>query len=118
MSGDAPARRPVRRSQAVNPTGRHAFFEAPPTAAPDTLRAGRADRDGRSALFSSGPRETGTVLVDCSGCGARRRISLAEVTVRLLTFSAYLPLVRRDHPHRMRCPECNQRTWCRIGWND
>lgn len=110
----APAR--PRRS-ALDPTGKRALFETPVVAAPDTLRPG-GDRIGRAALFSTGEHVPGTVVVECSGCDSRTRISLGDLLVRLASFSMYLPLLRREHPHRMRCPGCDRTAWCRIGWGE
>lgn len=110
MSGQ---RRAPRRG--LDPTGKRALFEAPVSAAPDTLRSGEAKR-GRDALFSTGPPAPGTVLVECSACSARSRVTLGDVAVRLVSFSLFLPLLRPAHPHRIRCPECRKMAWCRIGW--
>lgn len=103
----------LRRS--LDPQGKRALFEAPVEAPPDILRAG-PEREGREALYSTGPRRAGTVLIDCSGCRARARTHLADVGLRLLTLSAWVP--GRRHSHWMRCPSCGHRTWCRIGWTD
>ncbi len=100
----------------LDPTGKRALFEAPVAAAPDALVPGRT-RDGKSALFSTGPPRTGTVLIDCSSCRARSRISLGDLGVRMLKLSAFVP-TRRTHPHWLMCPTCGRRTWCRIGWNE
>ncbi len=101
--------------RSLDPQGKRALFETPPSAAPDMLRAGPR-RSGRDALFSTGERRTGTVIVDCSECGVRSRVSLADLGVRLVTISAFVP--GRKHPHWMRCPSCEHRRWCRIGWNE
>lgn len=98
-----------------DPTGKRALFEAPVSAAPDSLAPGRA-REGREALFSVGPPRVGTAVVECEACGGRIRVSLADLGVRLAMVSAWLPI--RRHAHWMRCPSCEQRTWCRIGWRE
>lgn len=105
----------TKRRRSIDPQGKRALFEAPVAAAPDTLRAGR-ERHGREALFSNGPRQFGTAIVDCSACKVRSRTSLADIGLRLLTISAWLP--GRSHSHWMRCPACGHRTWCSVGWND
>ncbi len=99
-----------------DPTGKRALFESPVQAPPET-RLGGASREGRDALFSSDRRTPGTVVIECERCSARSRVGLAELGIRLLTGSAWLP-GRGSRPHWMRCPSCNRRTWCRIGWTD
>ena len=108
-------RQAQKRRHSLDPLGKRALFEAPVAAAPDTLRAGR-ERQGREALFSTGPRQFGTVVVDCSACKVRSRTSLADIGLRLFTGSAWLP--GREYSHWMRCPTCGHRTWCSVGWND
>lgn len=111
-SGAASGRRTTRR---VDPAGRHALFSAPVQAAPDQLGPGN-QKEGRAALFSTGPRQVGTVIVECSSCGTRTRSTLVDLGVRLLSISAWLP--GRRHSHWMRCPGCDRHTWCRIGWTE
>jgi hypothetical protein len=99
----------------IDPTGKHALFSAPPAAARDQLGPGNA-KDGRQAFFSTGPRQTGTVVVKCSACHTRTRVTLLDLGVRLVSISAWIP--RRRYSHWMRCPSCHQHNWCDIGWND
>jgi len=98
----------------LDPTGKHALFETPVQAPPDHLHGGV--RDGRHALYSAAARRPGTVIVDCSECGARSRESLLELGLGFLPFTAWLP--GRRHGHLMRCPSCGGRHWCRIGWTE
>ena len=97
----------------IDPTGKRALFEAPVTAAPDHLRP-RVPREGRNAMFSTGPREPGTVLVECASCSARSRIPLTDLGMRVLTGSLLLPGVARGW--FVRCPACNRRTWCSVAF--
>jgi hypothetical protein len=103
------------RRRSLDPQGRRALFETPVSAAADTVRSG-APRDGRAALFSSGPRQRGTVVVTCSACQARSRINLTDLGLRFLTGTVWLPGKREGH--WMRCPSCERRTWCAVGWQD
>lgn len=96
----------------LDPTGKRALFEAPVQAPDDRLSA--AAPEGRAALFSGGSARPGTVVVDCSGCGVRSRVSLLDVGLRLAQLSVWLP--GRSHNRRMRCPSCDRREWCRIDW--
>lgn len=112
-----PKRQPPapNRRRSLDPQGKRALFETPVAAAPDLLRPG-VEREGRESLFSTGPRQLGTVLVDCSSCRVRTRASLADIGLRLLSASAWFP--GRAHSHWIRCPACERRTWCSVGWND
>ena len=84
-----------------------------PAAARDSIRSGRP-AEGKEALYSTGPRQVGTVVVRCSACEARTRINLTDLSMRFVTVTVWLPI--RKHSHWMRCPACGQRTWCHIGW--
>ena len=97
----------------LDPTGKRALFEAPVSAAPDQLSSGR-HAEGKEALFSTGPRRPGTVLVECSTCKSRSRISLIDLGMRL-ALSVWNPL--RKHSRWMQCPSCNRREWCRVDLN-
>jgi len=106
------ARRAARR---VDPSGKQALFSSPVRAAPDQLATGN-QKSGKAALYSTGPRQTGTVIIECSACGTRSRSSLLDLGIRLASISAWLP--GRRHSHWMRCPGCDGHTWCRIGWTE
>jgi hypothetical protein len=99
----------------LDPQGKQALFDAPVQAPPDQLSGG-ARSEGRHALYSTGPRQAGTVVVECRSCDVRSRTSLVTLGLRFLPFTAWLPA--RRHAHFMRCPACGQMTWCRIGWTD
>jgi hypothetical protein len=108
-------RKAAGRRRSLDPQGRRALFETPVSAARDTIRSG-TPRDGKDALYSSGPRQAGTVVVTCSSCAARSRINLTDLGLRWLTGSIWIP--GRRNGHWMRCPSCAERTWCAIGWQD
>ena len=107
------AGRPTNRRRSLDPEGRRALFETPVGAARDTIRSG-VSSEGKEALYSSGPRRAGTVVVSCSGCQARTRVNLTDLGLRWLTGTVWIP-GRRDG-HWMRCPSCHRRTWCSIAW--
>lgn len=71
--------------------------------------------EGRQALFSAAPRRKGTVVVECSTCDARSPMPLAALGIRLVP-SLWLPVPGREFTRLMRCPACNQATWCKIHW--
>ena len=97
----------------LDPQGKRALFETPPSAPADALRPG-GQRSGHDALFSTGPRQRGTVVIECSHCLSRSRSSLVDLGVRVVSLSAWVP--GRHYPHWLRCPACDRRSWCRIAW--
>lgn len=98
--------------------GKRALFEAPPIEIDDTLRDDplihRHEVTGHEALYSAGPRESGTAVITCSACRVRSRISLVETVVRILAISAWVP--GRSYSRWMQCPSCQRRSWCRVEW--
>jgi hypothetical protein len=106
---------PLRRERAADPLGKQALFDAPVRPAGDAPRRERRG-DGKQALYSTGERQVGTVIVECGTCEVRTRTSMISLGVRMLPLTAWLPA--RRHPHLMRCPACGSMTWCRIGWNE
>lgn len=96
-----------------DPTGKRALFSEP--GPQDRLGPGPLN-EGRAALFSTSPRRPGTVVLECSDCKVRSRVSLADLATRFATGSAWWPLGR--YPHWVRCPACRGRKWCRIGWGE
>jgi hypothetical protein len=112
----------------ADPTGKRALFSATTGQRPEdpaaedsasellpsgTARPG-APTEGRAALFSTPGRSGGTVVVECSDCKVRSRVSLVNLAVQLSKVSVWLPFGRNQH--WMLCPACGQRRWCRIGW--
>ena len=92
--------------------GRKALFELPAQDAEEAQAiASPPGSEGRSAMFSSDRRRPGTVVVDCSSCHGRSRVSFLELP-RLFALSITVPF--RSHPHRVQCPSCRHWTWCRI----
>lgn len=110
---DASERGAARRGRRTDPLGKDSLFTAPVAAPRDQIATGEA-REGRGALFSTGPQRAGTVLVSCRSCRATSRISLADLALRLATGSFWWPLRRSSH--WMRCPSCERRSWCAVNW--
>jgi hypothetical protein len=106
----------VSARRGIDPEGKSALFSSGVQAAPDTLGPGN-QKEGKEALYSTGPRQVGTVVVECGTCHVRSRSTLVDLGIRLLSISVWLP-GRRNHNHWMRCPSCGDHTWCRIGWNE
>ena len=93
-----------------DPTGKQALFSTPTTGP----RTSASRSNGKTALFSTEARRPGTVVVECSRCDGRTRLSIVRLAMTLLLGSLWLPLLNRDHPQWMVCPACGHRTWCRI----
>ena len=78
------------------------------------------DPEGKAALFSKpAPAKTagpGTVVVECSACGASTPLSYTDFARANLPFALWLPPVGIRFNHRMACPACHQRTWLRAHW--
>ena len=101
----------------TDPLGRRALFSPPPgAAAPTRPKAGGKEPTGKEALFSAAPGRPSltTVLVECSACGGRSRISLVEFAWRHLPFWLWLPWAR--YSNLMSCPACDRRTWLAVAW--
>jgi len=81
-------------------------------------RPERPARDpmGKAALFSD-TRRPGTVVIECSGCGASTRLSYVDFALNTLPFSLWLPPVPSiKYNRRMTCPACAEWTWVRAHW--
>lgn len=104
----------------LDPLGRKALFSPPPAAEPDDLISndplvGGEAPAGKHALYSAGPRRSGTVVLECSRCLNHSRMSVVEAGVRIVFISAWIPGKRFNR--WIQCPECERRTWCRIHWS-
>jgi len=97
-----------------DPLGKRALFSAvePPRAAngapTGTMR--------KEALFSAseGERRLGTVVVECSTCGARTRLGWGEFAWRHLPVWLWVPWMR--YSRFIACPACDRRTWLAVNW--
>ena len=102
-----------------DPQGKRALFETPAVMVDDTVRDDVLIpldlREGRTALFSVGPHQAGTGVVDCTHCGARTRISYVEILVRIALISLWIP--GKEHSRWLQCPNCQRRSWCRVEWS-
>ncbi|MDJ0923247.1 MAG: hypothetical protein QNJ77_01690 [Acidimicrobiia bacterium] len=102
-----------------DPLGKSALFSPPPMEpADDHLDqeplVGGDHAEGRHALYSAGPRRSGTVVVACSNCLNHTRMTTIEALVRIAFISAWIP--GKKYSRWMQCPECERRTWCRVHW--
>lgn len=72
------------------------------------------DPYGRRIFFNGIPDEgSGRFVVECSGCGTRRRCTAGELAKSHLPLAAWLPVMK--YSHYARCPSCDKRAWLRIG---
>jgi hypothetical protein len=97
----------------------------------------RRDRDpsGKAALFSHGApplvieeepepvvvveqqdRRFGTLVVECSACDARTRVTYLDFVLMNLPVGVWLPLPGLEFNRRMTCPSCSQWTWLQAHW--
>lgn len=101
-----------------DPLGRRALFSPPPKAASAATprRGSSRTTAGKESLYSasSDSREWGTVVVECSACGARSRLSLVEFAWRHLPLWLWFPWLR--YSNLMTCPACERRTWLGVSW--
>ena len=70
--------------------------------------------EGKAALYSTATRRLGTLVVECSSCQGRSRVSYVDFTARQLPFTIWTPW--RRHSRLMRCPACDKRTWMAARW--
>lgn len=101
-----------------DPHGKRALFETPPTELEDPLDddvlVEPDPLDGVRSVFSIGDHQPGTAVIDCSHCGARTRSSLIDVAVRILVVSLWVP--GKHYSRWLQCPNCQRRSWVRVGW--
>ena len=100
-----------------DPLGKRALFST--TGATPTAPNGRPSATAtisKEALFSASEdeRRVGTVVVECSNCGARSRLSWSEFAWRHLPVWLWLPWLR--YSQYMSCPACERRTWLGVAW--
>jgi hypothetical protein len=107
-----------RRKRNPDPLGKNALFSPPPSPTPKVKPAdeqpGRPDQGVRALYSTAGEPRLGTVVMECSDCLVRTRVSLHDVTSRILRFSIWIP--GKSHSRWLLCPACEQRTWSRIRW--
>jgi hypothetical protein len=95
-----------------DPLGKRALFSV--AEAPRVSNATATMR--KESLFSAseGARRFGTVVVECSACGARSRLGWSEFAWRHLPFGLWIPWLR--YSQYMSCPACERRTWLGVAW--
>lgn len=98
---------------AADPLGKRALFSGDPAPAANGAPAGTMRKE---SLFSAseGERRPGTVVVECSACGARTRLGWGEFAWRHLPLWLWVPWLR--YSRFMSCPACDRRTWLAVNW--
>jgi hypothetical protein len=99
-------------------------------------RRRQRDPSGKAALFSHGAtplvieeeppapsvvaepehRRLGTLVVECSACDTRSRVSYLDFMLMNLPVGVWLPLPGLEFNRRMTCPACGQWTWLQAHW--
>ncbi len=97
-----------------DPMGKSALFSPPPAPPAEDLIPNGDRASGKHALYSAGPRRSGTVVLECSRCLNHSRMTTVELGVRIAFLSLWIP--GRRYSRWMQCPECERRTWCRVHW--
>jgi hypothetical protein len=101
----------------------------------DLPRQRRRDPSGKAALFSHGAppitpadvapeppprhvpkRRPATLVLECSACDARVRVTYVDFVLLNLPVGLWFPLPGLHFNHRMTCPACGQWTWLRAKW--
>ncbi len=105
-----------------DPLGKSALFsESEPASGGSTsIAPERAEREshgrGATQLFSRATPRPGTLVVDCSRCERRTRVTYAEFAALHVPVWLWIPTPARTHRHWLRCPACQHRTWLRARW--
>jgi hypothetical protein len=113
-----------------DPSGKAALFSAataPETAAPAPSAPPAPKPSATPAHHATEPhvappqppvsgRRAGTLVVDCSTCGERSRVSYVDFLLLNLPVGVWLPLPGLEYNRRMSCPACGQWTWVQAHW--
>lgn len=91
--------------------GKRALFSVPGD--PASPSGARGD-EGKDALYSAATRRLGTLVVECSSCGGRSRVSYVDFARRQMPLTLWFPWQR--HSRLMTCPACGRRTWLAAHW--
>jgi hypothetical protein len=99
-----------------DPLGKRALFSVAEAPAARPSPAAATATMSKESLFSASEdaRRFGTVVVDCSACGARSRLGWAEFAWRHMPFGLWIPWLR--YSQYMSCPACERRTWLGVAW--
>ena len=103
-------------SMAGDPQGKRALFD--PSAGDNaarvirpTVRSGQA---GKQSLFEAAERQPLTVVMHCSQCGAKSRVSVVEYARRHFPFWLWIP--GKPFSRLLRCTACERLTWQAVSF--
>jgi hypothetical protein len=102
-----------------DPSGKRAIFSASsedsaPGSPPGVAATPEIDRPERPV--SNDPARPGTLVVECSSCGERTRVTYFDFALLNLPLGFYVPIPGRRFKHRMTCPACSRWTWVGARW--
>ena len=108
--------RSTRTPRTRDPLGKAALFSD--SAAETVMPVAPADAEGRGAshLFSQAEAQAGTLVLDCSTCRQRTRVTYAEFAALHVPVWLWIPAPLQTHRHWLRCPACHKYTWLRARW--
>ncbi|MBV8952480.1 MAG: hypothetical protein JOZ99_16525 [Actinobacteria bacterium] len=101
-------------STSRDPQGKRALFTVTEEGSAARAAPPSGGAEGKTALFSTATRRLGTLVVECSSCNGRSRVSYLDFTTRQLPYTAWTPW--RRHSRLMKCPACDKRTWMAAHW--
>jgi hypothetical protein len=107
--------RATRTPRTRDPLGKSALFSGETGRVLGGTETGTKGR-GATHLFSQAEARPGTLVVDCSGCDRRTRVTFAEFAVLHLPLWLWAPIPGRSHRHWLRCPACRRFTWLQARW--
>jgi len=116
MTGNLRDFTPRSERAARNPAGKRAIFSAsseeplspdPPGTPVEALPERSESHDAPRA---------GTVVVECSSCKERTRVTYFDFALLNLPFALFVPIPGRRFKHRMSCPACGSWTWVEAHW--
>ncbi len=97
--------------------GRRALYSVPAASPADDEDESEQHPErapGKEALYSAAGRRPGTVVLECSSCGACTRVSWLDLARRHLPVPVWIP--GRRFSRRLPCPACERRTWVGVRW--
>ncbi|MFN8034866.1 MAG: hypothetical protein U0V73_02905 [Acidimicrobiia bacterium] len=97
-----------------DPQGKRALFSNGDSGDRASVPTPPPSRGGKSALFSTAARRRGTLVVECSSCGARSRVSYLDLARRQFPVPLWAPW--RHFSRLMVCPACGHRGWLAANW--
>lgn len=111
-----------------DPSGKRAIFstspEEPttattsdPAAEPPGGQPGQPDQPPqRARAVHQDPPRPGTLVVECSSCEQKARVSYFDFALLNLPLGFFVPIPGRRFKHRMTCPVCSRWTWVEARW--